>query len=165
MASSLFSVLPLIIFNVVHSFQRLLAVWKQLHLQNWNAGCNKDHKWWRQIFSKGVLAVSPLWLLLMSIQSMLSQNISLLLFLLIWYVVLWRTVLTSLSIATRMPSFGISVKSSQVDLPKAKAFSEGDSSVLSDASEMSLDGWDGIALEYSVDWPLQLFFTQDVLSK
>lgn len=64
-----------------------------------------------------------------------------------------------------MPSFGISVKSSRVDLPKAKASSEGDSSVLSDASEMSLDGWDGIALEYSVDWPLQLFFTQDVLSK
>ncbi|KAF8392581.1 hypothetical protein HHK36_022926 [Tetracentron sinense] len=33
------------------------------------------------------------------------------------------------------------------------------------SSEMSLDGWDGIALEYSVDWPLQLFFTQEVLSK
>ncbi|KAH7838364.1 hypothetical protein Vadar_025494 [Vaccinium darrowii] len=68
-------------------------------------------------------------------------------------------------VSLRMPSFGISVKSSRVDLPKAKASSEGDSSVLSDASEMSLDGWDGIALEYSVDWPLQLFFTQDVLSK
>lgn len=73
--------------------------------------------------------------------------------------------LSYLSIATRMPSFGISVRSSQVNLPKAKAFSEADSSVLSDASEMSLDGWDGIALEYSVNWPLQLFFTQDVLSK
>ncbi|KAG4917296.1 hypothetical protein JHK87_054853 [Glycine soja] len=32
-------------------------------------------------------------------------------------------------------------------------------------SEMSVDGWDGIALEYSVDWPLHLFFTQEVLSK
>jgi len=33
------------------------------------------------------------------------------------------------------------------------------------ASELALDGWDSIALEYSVDWPLQLFFTPDVLSK
>lgn len=31
--------------------------------------------------------------------------------------------------------------------------------------EMSLDGWDGVSLEYSLDWPLQLFFTQEVLSK
>ena len=31
--------------------------------------------------------------------------------------------------------------------------------------EMSLDGWDGISLEYSLDWPLHLFFTQEVLSK
>ncbi|CAL5352289.1 unnamed protein product [Camellia sinensis] len=68
-------------------------------------------------------------------------------------------------VSLRMPAFGISVKSSQVDLPKAKACSEGDSSTLSDTAEMSLDGWDGIALEYSVDWPLQLFFTQEVLSK
>ncbi|KAF5931360.1 hypothetical protein HYC85_032233 [Camellia sinensis] len=67
-------------------------------------------------------------------------------------------------VSLRMPAFGISVKSSQVDLPKAKAYSEGDSSTLSDTAEMSLDGWDGIALEYSVDWPLQLFFTQEVLS-
>ncbi|XP_057461589.1 gamma-tubulin complex component 4 [Actinidia eriantha] len=68
-------------------------------------------------------------------------------------------------VSLRMPAFGISVKSSQVELPKAKAYSEGDSSALSDTSDMSLDGWDGIALEYSVDWPLQLFFTQEVLSK
>ncbi|CAL5423489.1 unnamed protein product [Camellia sinensis] len=68
-------------------------------------------------------------------------------------------------VSLRMPAFGISVKSSPVDLPKAKAYSEGDSSTLSDTAEMSLDGWDGIALEYSVDWPLQLFFTQEVLSK
>ncbi|XLU34206.1 hypothetical protein S245_070272, partial [Arachis hypogaea] len=33
------------------------------------------------------------------------------------------------------------------------------------SSEMSLDGWDGLALEYSVDWPLHLFLTQEVLSK
>lgn len=67
---------------------------------------------------------------------------------------------------SRMPSFGITVKSSQVDLPKAKAYTDGDLGALADASsEMSLDGWDGIALEYSIDWPLQLFFTQEVLSR
>lgn len=33
------------------------------------------------------------------------------------------------------------------------------------SSESLVDGWDGIALEYSVDWPLQLFFTQEVISK
>ena len=60
-----------------------------------------------------------------------------------------------------MPSFGSAVKSAQVDL--AKTGSTGAS--LSNASEISLDGWDGIALEYSVDWPLQLFFTQEVLSQ
>lgn len=58
------------------------------------------------------------------------------------------------------------VKSSHVELPKVRAHSDVDSGIPSDASaEMSIDGWDGIALEYSVDWPLQLFFTQDVLSK
>lgn len=65
-----------------------------------------------------------------------------------------------------MPSFGVAVKPSQVDLPKAKSYTDGDLAVLLDSSsEMSLDGWDGIALEYSIDWPLQLFFTQDVLSR
>lgn len=66
-----------------------------------------------------------------------------------------------------MPSFGISVKSSQSDLPKTKAYGDGNpgAAISSASSEMSLDGWDGIALEYSVDWPLQLFFTQEVLSK
>ncbi|XP_057782301.1 gamma-tubulin complex component 4 homolog [Salvia miltiorrhiza] len=67
-------------------------------------------------------------------------------------------------VSLRMP--GITVKSSHVELPKAKAYSDGDLGIQSDASaEMSIDGWDGIALEYSVDWPLQLFFTQEVLSK
>ncbi|XP_027117835.2 gamma-tubulin complex component 4-like [Coffea arabica] len=69
-------------------------------------------------------------------------------------------------VSLRMPSFGIPVKSSQVDLPKTKAYVDGDSIVQSETSlEVPLDGWDGIALEYSVDWPLQLFFTQEVLSK
>ncbi|KAF5811096.1 putative gamma-tubulin complex component protein [Helianthus annuus] len=65
----------------------------------------------------------------------------------------------------RMPAIGANIKSSKVDIPKSK-YADGDSSLSSDSSsEMSLDGWDGIALEYSVDWPLQLFFTQEVLSR
>lgn len=69
-------------------------------------------------------------------------------------------------VSLRMPSFG-SVKSSQVDLLKAKASSDGRSGAVPSnaSSEMLLDGWDGIALDYSVDWPLELFFTQEVLSK
>lgn len=64
-----------------------------------------------------------------------------------------------------MPASGTNMKSSKVDVSKSK-YVDGDSSLLSDTSlEMSLDGWDGIALEYSVDWPLQLFFTQEVLSR
>ncbi|KAL3648047.1 Gamma-tubulin complex component 4 [Castilleja foliolosa] len=67
-------------------------------------------------------------------------------------------------VSLRMP--GITLKSSHVELPKAKAYSDGDSGVQSDTSmEMSVDGWDGIAINYSVDWPLHLFFTQEVLSK
>ncbi|KAL8149077.1 gamma-tubulin complex component 4 homolog isoform X2 [Apium graveolens] len=69
-------------------------------------------------------------------------------------------------VSLRMPSFGVTVKPSQVDLPKAKSYTEGDLTVLLDSSsEMSLDGWDGIALQYFIDWPLQLFFTQEVLSR
>ncbi|KAL8530985.1 hypothetical protein ACS0TY_007843 [Phlomoides rotata] len=67
-------------------------------------------------------------------------------------------------VSLRLPR--ITVKSSHLELPKAKAYSDGDLGIQSDTSaEMFIDGWDGIALEYSVDWPLQLFFTQEVLSK
>ncbi|KAL3827817.1 hypothetical protein ACJIZ3_016619 [Penstemon smallii] len=67
-------------------------------------------------------------------------------------------------VSLRMP--GITVKSSQLELPKTKAYSDGDMIVQSDTSlETPIDGWDGISLDYSVDWPLHLFFTQDVLSK
>ncbi|KAL0322388.1 UNVERIFIED_CONTAM: Gamma-tubulin complex component 4 [Sesamum calycinum] len=85
---------------------------------------------------------------------------------------LWLIISTSLESTlplqllcnSRMP--GVTVKSSRVELPKAKAHSDGDSGVQSDTfAEMSIDGWDSIALEYSVDWPLHLFFTQEVLSK
>ncbi|GLU03740.1 hypothetical protein SLE2022_209240 [Rubroshorea leprosula] len=71
-----------------------------------------------------------------------------------------------LRVSLRMPSLG-TVKPSQVDVPKVKAYSDASSAAVpsNTSSELSLDGWDGIALEYSVDWPLQLFFTQEVLSK
>lgn len=73
-----------------------------------------------------------------------------------------RHVLIYISNPTRMPSFGFTVKSSQVDVPKAKDYAD---RMSNPSSEISIDGWDGIALEYSVDWPLELFFTQEVLSK
>lgn len=62
-----------------------------------------------------------------------------------------------------MLSYGMKSSTSQKDLQKPNASelpSQGKG-----ASESALDGWDSIALEYSVDWPLQLFFTPDVLSK
>ncbi|XP_068658448.1 gamma-tubulin complex component 4 isoform X2 [Aristolochia californica] len=69
-------------------------------------------------------------------------------------------------LSLRMPSFGISLTSSQVDLSNVN-ISDGSSGGVSQTagSELSIEGWDGISLEYSVDWPLQLFFTQEVLSK
>ncbi|KAK9055835.1 hypothetical protein SSX86_026920 [Deinandra increscens subsp. villosa] len=66
-------------------------------------------------------------------------------------------------VTLRMPAIGANLKSSKVDVSKSK---HADGDLTSDTSlEMSPDGWDGIALEYSVDWPLQLFFTQEVLSR
>ncbi|KAJ0878346.1 putative gamma-tubulin complex component protein [Helianthus annuus] len=50
-------------------------------------------------------------------------------------------------------SLRVNIRSNQID---------GGLSALSDTS---LDGWDGISLEYSVDWPLQLFFTEEVLTR
>ncbi|XLU34207.1 hypothetical protein S245_070273, partial [Arachis hypogaea] len=49
-----------------------------------------------------------------------------------------------------------------IDVSRANTSADGSSGA---SSEMSLDGWDGLALEYSVDWPLHLFLTQEVLSK
>ncbi|XP_022155313.1 gamma-tubulin complex component 4 homolog isoform X2 [Momordica charantia] len=65
-------------------------------------------------------------------------------------------------VSLRMPSFGVRVKSTQ-----EKTYTDGNpGAALSNlSSDMSLDGWDGVALEYYIDWPLQLFFTQEVLSK
>ncbi|CAN6349755.1 unnamed protein product [Urochloa humidicola] len=66
-------------------------------------------------------------------------------------------------VSLRMLSYGMKSSTSQKDLQKPNASelpSHGKA-----ASELALDGWDSIALEYSVDWPLQLFFTPDVLSK
>ncbi|PHT27586.1 Gamma-tubulin complex component 4 -like protein [Capsicum baccatum] len=69
-------------------------------------------------------------------------------------------------VSLRMPSFGVTLKPSPVDLSKVKVNKDGDSMGHPDASlEVSLDGWDGISVEYSIDWPLQLFITPEVLSK
>ncbi|XP_077223009.1 GAMMA-TUBULIN COMPLEX PROTEIN 4 [Tasmannia lanceolata] len=65
-----------------------------------------------------------------------------------------------------MPSSGVTVTSSQVDLSKVKINADGKLAAVSKGnvdSDRSLDGWNDIILEYSVDWPLQLFFTRDVL--
>lgn len=67
----------------------------------------------------------------------------------------------------RMPSFGVTVRSSQADLARSKVPIAGKAGIVASniTSDASVDGWDAIALEYSVDWPMQLFFTQEVLSK
>lgn len=71
--------------------------------------------------------------------------------------------LLSLDIS-RMPSFGLPLKSSQVDSLKTKVLGDGDSVASETSLGKMVDGWDGITLEYSVDWPLHLFFTQEILS-
>ncbi|CAA6662025.1 unnamed protein product [Spirodela intermedia] len=64
-------------------------------------------------------------------------------------------------VSIRMPSFGITMGTTLRDSEvKLGSVLQGTGS-----PEMSLDGWDGVSLEYSLDWPLQLFFTQEVLSK
>lgn len=65
----------------------------------------------------------------------------------------------------RMPTLGMNVKPSLVDMSKVRPNVGGSSSVSPSGVSAGLDGWDGISLDYTVDWPLQLFFTQDVLSK
>ncbi|KAI3506639.1 hypothetical protein L1887_21199 [Cichorium endivia] len=57
-------------------------------------------------------------------------------------------------------SLRVNIRSSQAEI------AEVGSTPLSDTSlETAVDGWDGVSLEYSVDWPLQLFFTQEVLTR
>lgn len=65
----------------------------------------------------------------------------------------------------RMPTLGMNVKPSLVDMSKVRPNVGGSSGVSPSSMSSGLDGWDGISLDYTVDWPLQLFFTQDVLSK
>lgn len=68
-------------------------------------------------------------------------------------------------VSLRMPSSGITVASSQGGLLPKSSGDVGLTYQGTASSELSLDGWDGISLEYCVDWPLQLFFSQEVLSK
>jgi gamma-tubulin complex component 4 len=49
----------------------------------------------------------------------------------------------------------------EVDPKRPRSITDG--SVSNDTSPY--DGWDGLTLEYSIDWPLQLLFTRDVLAK
>ncbi|PKA60719.1 Gamma-tubulin complex component 4 like [Apostasia shenzhenica] len=69
-------------------------------------------------------------------------------------------------VSLRMPSVGISMTNANANLQKMKLdVNQAVPLQGVTSSELSVDGWDGIALEYSVDWPLHLFFTQEVLSK
>ncbi|GMH30858.1 hypothetical protein Nepgr_032701 [Nepenthes gracilis] len=69
-------------------------------------------------------------------------------------------------VSLRMLSIGDTINPPQFVMPKSKAYTDGNSGeAQSNPSEIFLDGWDSIALEYSIHWPLQLFFTQEVLSK
>lgn len=63
------------------------------------------------------------------------------------------------SALVRMPSLMVPVATS-LNFSKLSV-SDGNTvgtSQRSGSSELPLDGWDGIALEYSIDCPLQLFF-------
>ncbi|KAJ8444031.1 hypothetical protein Cgig2_020877 [Carnegiea gigantea] len=68
-------------------------------------------------------------------------------------------------VSLRIPSAGVAVKPSQLDVSRSRAYADGSSGAAPSNTSSDLDGWDGITLEYSIDWPLQLFFTQEVLSK
>ncbi|KAK8960428.1 hypothetical protein KSP40_PGU001175 [Platanthera guangdongensis] len=69
-------------------------------------------------------------------------------------------------VSLRIPSIGMSMTKSQINLQKVKIdVNVGVSLQGVTSSELSVDGWDEIALEYSVNWPLQLLFTPEVLSK
>lgn len=67
--------------------------------------------------------------------------------------------------ACRMPSVGVAVNPTQVDIPKSKAYAGRISGVTSSNVTADVDGWDGMTLEYTIDWSLHLFFTQELLSK
>ncbi|XP_057828040.2 gamma-tubulin complex component 4 [Cryptomeria japonica] len=73
-------------------------------------------------------------------------------------------------VSLRMPLLESVTSTSKGDISKLRASGDGNSISLSNiygnsTAGASLDGWDGIALEYSVDWPLQLLFTREVLAK
>ncbi|CAM6075957.1 unnamed protein product [Sphagnum tenellum] len=65
-------------------------------------------------------------------------------------------------VSLRMPQLtSTAAVNNEVDPKRPRSIT--DSSVSSDTSPY--DGWDGLTLEYSIDWPLQLLFTRDVLAK
>ncbi|XP_078445446.1 GAMMA-TUBULIN COMPLEX PROTEIN 4 isoform X2 [Wolffia australiana] len=63
-------------------------------------------------------------------------------------------------VSIRMPAFGSNEGTGPKDFGMKLGIFQG-----TDSSEGSLDGWDCISLDYSLNWPLPMFFTQDVLTK
>ncbi|KAG0625267.1 hypothetical protein M758_2G041200 [Ceratodon purpureus] len=51
--------------------------------------------------------------------------------------------------------------SNEADIKRTRSVTDGPGF----GESVPYDGWDGLALEYSIDWPLQLLFTKDVLAK
>eukprot|EP00249_Psilotum_nudum_P007651 c20720_g1_i2 orf=155-2389(-) len=75
-------------------------------------------------------------------------------------------------VSLRMPSLANAASASTYhgEISKQRSNAEGNlglsTNIYGDSiSGPSYDGWDEIALEYSIDWPLQLLFTPEVLSK
>lgn len=69
-------------------------------------------------------------------------------------------------VSLRMPSLGSG--SLQGGVLRARSSADGStglSTSYGDGANKMNDGWDSIALEYSIEWPLQLLFTKDILSK
>lgn len=71
-----------------------------------------------------------------------------------------------------MPNLGKSFNSGNTpaDIARQRIAADGISSTGLSAfgessASLAYDGWDGLALDYSIDWPLQLLFTQEVLAK
>lgn len=69
-------------------------------------------------------------------------------------------------VSLRMPSLGAMPLQGEILRPRS---AEGSANISStsygNSTDHFYDGWDGIALEYGIDWPLQLLFTREILSK
>ncbi|MCO5567124.1 hypothetical protein L7F22_020810 [Adiantum nelumboides] len=69
-------------------------------------------------------------------------------------------------VSLKLPSS--TMGASQGEILRPRSSTDGSSGLLTshgDNLNRLNDGWDSIALEYSIDWPLQLLFTKETLSK